>query len=255
MVSIPLNWRLPSGRLAALVPFLGTVTAYIFEYGYVSFYGIPPSLIQVDLTRILKASAGILLFFVPSIMVLVKLTELANHETRRISFLGRILRIFVISSVLAWLFEGSTPWWKFVAAACVLQLLWEAYAYFFEGEKADPTPPEHTASEPNSLYSLADSYVVIPTAIFFLTALIVFAIGHRYAGFQDTHWISPDKKDMLLVSTYGDTAIFKKFNPSSRDIHDEVLIRKFSDSDLLPLTLISTGKLRKKRIQPPIPIS
>lgn len=73
------------GALLAAIPFAGSVIALAFEAGYLSFFDVPVTLLQLDFTRIVTASAVVALL---SIFLLIPLTLVAAvargpHPVRR----------------------------------------------------------------------------------------------------------------------------------------------------------------------------
>lgn len=56
--------------LLAAATFAGTVVAIIFEHSYLSYYGIPASIIQLDLMRIVAAAAAVSMYLIVMILLL-----------------------------------------------------------------------------------------------------------------------------------------------------------------------------------------
>jgi hypothetical protein len=50
------------GVLLAAIPFAGSLVAFAFESGYLSFYNVPISWIQIDLVKVITASCVVLFF-------------------------------------------------------------------------------------------------------------------------------------------------------------------------------------------------
>lgn len=252
------------GFVLATIPFIGSLVAFIFEAGYLNFYDVPWTFIQLDFTRVVWASGYVVLILIPYLMAFSFFVELLNAS-------NPILRIFVvllIPPLLVSVIFALSPleiqqWWW------IPSLLWALLAtrffllpfIFKEGGenyldriKADL----RITSNRKALSSISESIdnKVLPIiSLIFVFALITFLIGKNFAKSEVEHWVLADRPNMLLVRSYGDTLFLKKVLLPQGQLTNTLEIVKVSDSknlDLIKLKLvIGKSELKETGLKKP----
>jgi hypothetical protein len=82
-------------------------------------------------------------------------------------------------------------------------------------------------------------------------SLWVYLLGMNYAAEKTSYWAYNDQPDMILVTNYGETLIFKKIILPTHEITDYIQIQKVNESTPIKLLFNQTGNLvrRNRNIQ------
>jgi hypothetical protein len=236
------------GALLASVPVIGTTLALLFESGFLSFYRIPLSVATLDITHIVRAS----LWTAVGVAAVVYM-HLIMHEWDRSPSLWRRL----VGSSWPWLtapvyfvYLYPSYWWLLPCALAfmIVGTLFNAW----RGRKNGKTLVENTMrildlerEQVNSKATIrSTSASVIPFAV--LLMCIATAVNHqgvRSAKKKMEYWVLKEDPTLALVERYGDNLVFTRFEPSTRHLNEEVLIKKFGDVGGLQLQLKEIGPL------------
>ncbi len=92
----PFKRLLTEGAVLAGVPVFASLVAYLYEFGFLSFYKVPPSFIQLDFTRILTATAVVLLAIVLFLMLLTTAADVSSGRHPLVRALGRALVLSLV---------------------------------------------------------------------------------------------------------------------------------------------------------------
>lgn len=92
------KFKIEKGFLLATLPFAGYITAYAYEGGYLSFFGIPSFLIRLGLEEIIVATSVVVsglssLYLV--LAILYPFRNLRNRSTKRFAFFNSMLLFLV----------------------------------------------------------------------------------------------------------------------------------------------------------------
>lgn len=71
------------GILLAIVPFLGSLTAFAFEAGYLSYYDVPYDVISISLYRVLAATLWLSLAFAFAWAFAARVIAFALHRIKQ----------------------------------------------------------------------------------------------------------------------------------------------------------------------------
>ncbi len=186
--------ELSSGVLIAAIPVLGTAAAYLFEFGFSSFHGIPYSLITLSISQLVGTS----------ILGLVMLLVIHIYFASGIAFLKR-RKHFLFRYIGLGMLCATPPF------LCLLgfgsnQQLWVAFAIMFFyptllgliealTSKETSTPffsrwknmsmmsIQTQATQADGLENIIDRpYMWITSVLFF--AILTAGVGLRYASFM-----------------------------------------------------------------------
>lgn len=244
------------GFLLAIIPFFGSLITLAFEKGYLSFYDVPTGLIQLDLARVLSASA-IVAVFLSIYFLLVNYTVLlvrGKHPVRRA--LTKPFAAILVVLPLFYFTPKPLHWWGYFCLYFILLLAIQFIPPLFNRQKglkyferlemqvngdddmnnnAEPnTPPKGTKLE---------RYLITPVATMLFLLLIVLSMGLDHARSQDKYWVLKDAPDFLLVANYGEVMIFKYFDKNTKTIGEEVRVLKIQEGVSINLIRCYTGPL------------
>jgi hypothetical protein len=250
--NFPALRSIKSGFLVAWIPAIGSGLAYFFEFGYVGFFGIPASLIRIDITRILSGCFAAVIATTLYLMAVSAFADLAVGRHLVTRAIGRALVFASIGLPIYVLAPTVEHWWKPFVFMAIVALMFNLIAAIFHKarglrywERVDVTSvlEAEPIEPPKTMRHAVGDYVLRPVSVLLAVCGFVVLLGNYYASNKISHWVMAERSDVVLVATYGDVAVFKEYDPQTRKIGDKVLIRKFSDSSQIELRHIKTDKL------------
>jgi hypothetical protein len=236
--------------------------AFTFEAGYLSFYDVPWTFIQLDFTRVIWASGYVVLVLLPYLAALsffAKLLSSSRHP------LNRVLLVSLIPSLLIGALLVLSPlafrqwWWIPLLLWGLLAIRFFLLPFIFReggGNYLERiTADLGGSSNPKLINRLSDSIEnkILPTVLLlFIVALVTFLIGKNFARSEAVHWVLAESPDMLMVRNYGDTLLIKRLSQTTRELTDTLEIVKLSDSNNLNLVK-NRGQVFEQHVPPPSP--
>ena len=242
--------------LLAVIPFMGSFLAFLFEVGFLTYYEVPITFIQLDFTRIVTA-IGLIAIMLSTLLFLFEFAILiseGSHPLKKI--IGKTLIIIILlSSFLILIPDHPEKWWFIAIAACypiIFTLLpaipksstsnnyWDRVSLLINSSK-----DKIKTGKANQL-TLKD---ILALTLF--GSIWVSLLGINYAQDKISYWVLNNQPDMVLVANYGDTLIFKKVLLTTNEITDHLELYKLNDSTPIKMSLRELGKLNKQTIKYP----
>lgn len=232
----------------ALIPLAGSLISVTFEAGYLSFYGAPATLVHLDLPQIVTAS----LFVAVVLAVLIAFFEIViaivrgKHPVRR-SLASPLSVALFGGPFIAFIHWPSTKWWWFFGFILILAIL-ELIPPLFAGSGSyvDRLSAK-VASDDRHLNDMSGkedrNLSFIKTALAFLIfgSFLVYLVGRDYAEKKSGYFVLDGSND-ILVTNYGDVMVLKSYNPTTKEIGNDLLLMKV-DSSKVRLSYVFTGPL------------
>ena len=240
----------------ATLPLAGTAVAYLFEFGFAAFHGIPTSFIQLSISQFVGAAVlGLLMLWAIHLYLALGIAFLHRRKLLFFKFIGLgmlyatlpfLLLISVSSEKRAW--AGFAVMFLFPSVFGLVGALisknketpffqhwWEQSAF----EALDPKPSE------DKLTSLIDK----PQewfALLLLAAFLSTALGYRYASFAIPSMVDKSDKSKTLVVTYGEKWFFRPITEVNQP-------RSTSKGELIILSGERTKELTLVPAEKPLP--
>ena len=246
------------GLVIAAVPVAGSFVAFVFEAGYLAFYEVPITLIQLDFTRVITASGAVILVLLTLLILFSNIVDIAqgSHPFRRI--FGKILVVALFFGTFFAIIPGPPERWWALAGLLVLLLSLELLPPLFQrhtglkywGRVAAAKPVENGPPKTQTYDTFSEAVgalIVTPMSFVFFGTVLIFFLGVYHAQSKTSHWVLMAQPDMLVVAHYGDTVVLKKFDVSSKQIMDMLVVRKVSDSAPLNMKKVSLGELKSPK--------
>lgn len=247
--------------IIAMVPLLGYLLAYAYDSGYLSYCDVPSIFIQVDLVRVLKASLAVALalFLLVCVVGFARVLLLHAHPFWRI--VGKAVVIGIFLGLLLVLDISATQndlkrIGGLMGIFILLDLIPPAFSkipdknywknYWVRVSSQLDSDAKSSSLDKNASFL---SKVIGFSILILFSFMFVNSLGMREAKSQTDWWVLKDRPDMLIVTTYGDTVILKKINPTTKETMDDVEIIKISESNPLKITLASLGEINTKTLQ------
>ncbi|HFH4653809.1 hypothetical protein [Pseudomonas aeruginosa] len=237
--------------LIAIIPFVGTYIAFLYEAGYASYYEIPISFIQIDALSIISSSTLVVLFIYAFFVLLDLARKIVkgSHPVRKalalpltmtivsaffIVFLDIPNKILLISAVFlfATTITYLPPLFKRDTKDNYLKRLEIQNAN--ENKRLKEKNPESTRRD-----------IISPIAFLFVFGLLIFKGGIMHAEDKTYYYVLKDSPNKALVSNYGDNLIFSTFDQRTKTFTGEITFAKLDSSNPLPLIHTKTGPLKR----------
>lgn len=235
------------GLLLAAIPFVGTYLTFLFEYGYLSYYDVPISIVQIDFTRIVSASSAIVFSLVYIFVAFMFITIIIRSDNiyRKI-LLSPFVSAFLVG-ILAYLIPYSTNLWWLCGVIFLGHLSIELIAPFFRKDKTisyvqaltKQVEDENKTTE-KSPTTLKDRFALLLTLSF-----IVSLIGLHFASEKDSYWVIDTHPDMIVVEIYGNTIILKEYDAKTKIIGSKLLLLNRDSDKEIYMNKVKTGPLKK----------
>jgi hypothetical protein len=219
------------------VPPIAYAVAFMYESGYVAYFGIPSSLAEATLASIFRSLVILMLismFVLSAYVVVVKIVE-----SSLIIKVPLIVSIFVVATVLlvstAAAFKLGWSYWAGAGACCFLALthmVGPIFSYKKKGGYAEAlaAADARIRSELRVPAWPVGSEFVIPFFFFSLIALdLAFAAGRSDARRQLEFLVVERTPSCFVVRSYGDTLICAEYN-GTKTVGKFKLLSKQHDS-------------------------
>jgi hypothetical protein len=234
--------------LLALAPVAGAYITFIYEAGYLSFFGVPIEFMQLDLVRTLSATFSVAIFFIlwsyfgAFLLVLIKRRSPVQRALIR-PFL--FLFIFFPIAVLAGnrvVWVGVLITFSFLAALPFLKALRaRRHTRRYISVLEEDLDGELKSS---AVLTLRDRLEFVLFAIALCTSLF-FYFGFYQSSTTKHFMTRTDQPSQLLVRSYGDNLIFVSYIHDQRKLGDEIILVKLGESHPVHLKMVVTGMLER----------
>jgi hypothetical protein len=252
----PARSRLSEGAMLALVPVIGSALAFLFESGFLYFYGIPSSFVKLDVPSIVQAS--ILLLCTGAMLVLLGGLA-AEWSVQRESTLKRVIGtslpyvLFMLVALLALRPTALQQWLPLLVGMVVLAVLGVYGEAWFKGDAALPfhrrvdavLAQERMRDEENSRKQPVTRFHKILLIVMTVGALcsFVFQSGIATAKARKTYLALKVDSTLLFVEQYGELSLFKRFDPKTCQLLPEIQVHKVAEG--APLILVQVPLARE----------
>lgn len=253
----PLARFIGEGIILAAIPIAASLVAYLFEFGYLSFYEAPPTLIQLDISRILSSLIVVIGSFALYLWIglLVASTSTGKHPLTRA--VGKALLFPVAWLPFFVLLPEMQYRWSGFLALFLGPLLIDLAAPMFQrksglkywdrlaASEEKPTPP--TSLKDETIVGKYGAIVVTPILVTLMFGFLIVLLGDAWARSKAVYWVMGDQPESVLIAHYGDTALFKKVDLKTKQLTDDLIVLKLSDSAPLKLRQVRLGALTEPR--------
>lgn len=258
----PAKVTLTEGVLIAIAPVLAYAIAWLFEYGYLSYYSVPSSLIQVDIADIVRALAWLLIVAAVvfhSIKAIPWNLLPAPGKFERL-WLSSIV-IFVLLVIMLIVFIVFPAAWRailYILAGMALfylciyivglgvNLILRIYFKFlnriFAKRGKELASSDKAVTNGGHVRKIIYYLDVLLLAIFVASALSF--LGGRYgAQRRDVYMIIREEPKTVVLKLYKDRAICARIKPGTNIIDNNYSITMFSPNETTSFRWERTGRL------------
>jgi len=245
------------GVILALLPFVGYVTAYNYEKGYLSYFGIPSFLIRIGLEEVITAATVVLtglfgLYYLMAILYLFKdlLTKSAKGFTL---FKSIVLFLFLYPFIFT--FNSGILLDKLITSLAILFaiLFWQfGFPIIFQRGNTLEEKIIKADKVDNEVCTIEDLILSRPKLkITYLTFIVILVFsglassaGSRDAAKQKDYLLFSNNGTYVVIRAYANKYIAVEINDKSKHIESRVKIIP-ADNDF-ELHLENIGPLNKE---------
>lgn len=249
--------------VVVLAPFLGSLIALVFEAGYLKHFGVPASLIQLDLVSILKPTASVIAAGLAFLYLMASVADWLASRDVFVRVLGHVASLCLPLGVMVFAAAPSLDTLGVIAGFAALFFLLQVVPPIFEfgtglpykDRLARSVEEERRAadaaaeSKPTASNAIMDR-VLVPAFLICVFCIVLFARGIGTAEDQTDYFVLDDQPDTVLVAQYGELMIFKRANLVRKELTDQMELRKFGEGVAqVKLSLKSVGPLKSVATQ------
>jgi hypothetical protein len=214
------------------------VCAFFYEWGFVIYYRIPVSWIEIELNRLITIGAGSSLSMMTIGGILVMIFPRFSECYPRFSyFLGVVIASLLIGFVV-FIFVYTCLEWGVLSSIYIgaIMTVLSGIVRYLIGKKLNA----------GKIRSFLGGYGLTFRQVLFvlLVPVILFSISFLRASTKETFLVRAGTKNTIVVKQYGDTFIEEKYNPSTLTLNDTIIITKTSEPSYLSAKRI--GHLKSK---------
>lgn len=237
--------------LLALVPLAATALSYVYEVGYLTFFGVPADVIEISIFRIISSTFAVGLVASCVWLVLSKVIAIFSTDYGPAKRVAEWVLWLLVFLLLAW--WALKVHWVVLAGSlifpCLLLTIRGLQILFGRiGEKnaniADAIRGGEEAARRADQLAFP---VIIPFLLLFFVFLLTAIVGFNYAKLNGTQWVLAENQQFVLVRRYGDVYIFKEFDNKSGVLSGAVHLMKVGDSSALKLVYREGNRLTSKK--------
>ncbi|WP_422156474.1 hypothetical protein KV699_08735 [Vreelandella titanicae] len=250
------------GVIVALITAFTYIVAYLYEYGYVSYFGIPKSFISINIVTLLVAagsigfivftSAQFLGFTLPMFRTSNDVEE-KNIHYRRFMFLNACALVVGI-----FLFRAYGPSLIGVGIYLVVVIFSNIMIFGFKILKPVKMPLKERVStsalnddDPFDIWLPIRSFFGINIYRTFMIVILFFwlayVVGNSEAHRQKEFLVTTvDKRSYILVRKYEDNFIFLSIAKNNENFTNIIKVKSVSSDEYISFNLTTLGRLSKK---------
>lgn len=186
--------------LLSAIPAIVIVVSFVFEVGYLSFYGVPLSVVEIDVHKIIVSCACLIILFYWIAEVISGLMKIARKFSKVVGAFFVSLVPGLIIALFALLFKAYLVLW---AAAAAVLLLYLPLAIELRRDRYKKD--EDVERDQGSLVGRAKEFLLGGAVVFGLS----YGVGYSVASDKVKYFVVGD--DRALIEMYGDTAVLAYF--------------------------------------------
>lgn len=245
----PKSDRLSEGVLIALVPFIGSTLAFLYEAGYLWFFSIPQSYIKLDLPFIIQSSMMVTLVGILFIAVIQLGKEWGSQRKSQFKRIASksIFYLVVIGGLLfAFRPDAWREWLLVLLGFGILGVVLVYGEAWWLGDRKVPFDQRVDAVLSSERWGHENSnspFSAILLALLLAVAVCsgVFQQGVLSGKSKTTYWVLKSDQTLLFIEQYGDNALFRRFDRIQKKLLPELQVRKVGDGAPLDMVQIEVA--------------
>lgn len=258
----PKSNRLSEGVLIALVPFIGSTLAFLYEAGYLWFFSVPQSFIKLDLPFIIQSSMMVLLagvLFIAVIQLAQEWRGQRKSQFKRIAS-SSILYLVVIGGLLfAFRPDAWREWLLLLVCFGVLGIVLVYGEAWWLGDRSIPFDQRVDAVLASERWGHEDANSTFMSIVLVLVLGLavcsgVFQQGVLAGKSKTTYWVLKTDQTLIFIEQYGENALFRRFDGLQKKLLPELQVRKVGDGAPLEMVQVEVeGGISGRTILPTTP--
>ncbi|SPU51045.1 hypothetical protein [Bordetella trematum] len=231
--------------LLALVPFFGSILAFAFEMGYLTYYDVPSDVISIGFYRILVATLWLS-------FALAVVWFFAAHVIAIFTSNNKALKGVVVSGIVAaigFLMYKQTQQYEGMIYVLMGSMIWPMLGllgwFFSKGGvigKRMPAQFSEAFEDGQKVAENADrlsSIYVLPFFVISMLLAMTAVLGYWVAKIDTKAWVLDSNPTFLLVRKYDESYVFKEYDPELKILGNKVRVLQADDDGGLVLKLVS----------------
>lgn len=249
------------GLLVAAIPFLSSLIAITYETGYLSFYDIPFEYAEVSFKTIVAATVALIPIVVMIWLYLAAMIGLKEKKHPAWSYISDFLKLALMPLILfAFILDLMTAIW-IILGIFIITAASIAIPYYLSvsvrGAQKSSSIWEYAAGKDlkidgngengkkDSLGSKLLAALITPLLLSGYVFGVIWNAGAYKAQHEVYRWVLEEDSSYIVVRNYGDTFIFKQYDPLTKKLLDKIYVKKIDGNQSLRLRKVKLDKLKK----------
>lgn len=242
--------RLSEHAWLALFPVIGTYLAFLFQASYFGYFGVPVSMVDVDIPKIVFSMAAIAIAFIFFVVLFAIAADLFHARNPIIRVIGRGITGVVIFLPFILVATQAFTITQLLTNGAILLFLWllnfvpapqgpgEKESYLARLGRQLDQQDNALRSKPRNLKQIVGNSVLGPFSLIFFGSVYVLMLGGYCASvFGGTAYLKSNL-DALYVGKTDRAYIFTIVDPDTGTFGDQILLLDGSN----PLELITKDR-------------
>ncbi|MCF7223868.1 hypothetical protein L3V18_19165 [Lysobacter sp. TLK-CK17T] len=234
----------------ALLPILGTYLAFLFQSSYFSYFGVPASMVDVDIPKIIFSMAAIAVAGVIFIAMFTFAADLFRAQNPIIRIVGRGLTGMVIFLPFVLAATQAFTAKQLMANGLVLFALWshnfwpppqktgESKSYLEQLDEQLNEQDRALKNKPSNIKQIAGDSVIAPFSLILFGSIYVLMLGGYCASTFGGKTYLQSNPNALYAGKADGVYIFTIVDPETDTFGNRILLLDASN----PLELVATDR-------------
>lgn len=248
--------KLSENAWLALIPVVATYLAFLFQSSYLGYFGVPISMIDVDIPKIIFAMAALTLAAVFLVLLFAFVTDFLRSQNPIVQIIGKGLAVitiflpFILAATDVYTVKQQITYGG--VAFCIWLLnFWppaqkagESKSYL---ERLKEQEDQYTSgAKPQNIKQTIGKSVLAPFSLAFFLSIYVMMLGAYCASVFGGSTYLKENPNALYVGKANGSYIFTIVDPQTNTFGDQILLIDSGSK----LELVHTNRGAKKRVAP-----
>lgn len=220
----------------ALLPVAGTYIAFLFQASYFSYFGVPVSMVNIDIPKIIFSMAAIALAGVLLVTIFAFVADLLRSQNPIVKIIGRGLTVvvfflpFILAATEVFTARQLIAYGLISITAWVLNF-WpppqnpgEKKSYMERLTEQEDERHKLSENKPINVKQAVGESVVGPFSLFFFGSIYVLMLGAYCASMFGSHSYLEGNKDALYAGKIDGAYVFTIVDPKNNTFGHQILL-------------------------------
>lgn len=230
------RFQLSENTWLALVPLVATYLVFLFQSSYFSYFGVPVSMVEVDVPKIIFAMVALALAAILFVVLFSAAADLLRSQNPIVQIIGKGFIGVVVFLPFVLAAAGAFTRLQLMTYGGLFLGLWlmnfwppaqkpgEPRSYMERLKIQEDTYSDAIKSEPRNIKQAVGTHVLGPFSLIFFLSIYVLMLGTYCASLFGGSTYLKDNPNALYVGRSHDAYIFTLVDPKTNTFGSEILV-------------------------------